>query len=171
MSDLFGGNFGWAAEPASQSVAAVSPNLATFRATEKIAENCAFEPHAVGDVANVASVAPWKAGIERLSLGRRPDLIDVRAWNLLVSDARMLLQNWGAEFAEYGWSTLDVFGVPVRPRGRRLGISGLISLLQGRPVDAVDVDTATIRNVRGEPNRFYRRLRADGAVPVWEWVR
>lgn len=169
MSGLFGGDYGWSTTPSEQVSQPMSPEWATNGATSKTAENCGFEAITKAGVASVASVALWNEGIERLSRARRPESIEPRAWNMLVADARMLAQLWGAEFAAHGWSTLDIFGVTPQPKGRRLDIIGLISLLHGRPVDAVDADTATIRNVRGAPNRFYRRLRAAGAVAVWEW--
>lgn len=166
MTGLFGGDFGWD----STAVSVVSPAPATIAATLESADFRGFEAPPATDVANVASVASWKAGIDRLADGRRPDAFENRAWAVLVSDARMLLQNWGADLFALGWGTLEVFGGNRNPRARRLDIPGLLPLLRGRPVEAIDADTALIRANRNDMMTFQRRLVAAGGVPVWDWV-
>jgi hypothetical protein len=166
MTDLFGGDFGWN----SPAVATVSPDAATKPATPETAVFCGVEAQTDPHVANVASVAAWKLGVERLSAGRRPANFNPRAWNILVSDARLLLQNWGADFVKLGWTTLEVFGVNRDPRARRLDIPGLLPVLHGRPVEAIDADTALIRaNIR-DTLTYQRKLVFPGGVPVWDWV-
>lgn len=85
-------------------------------------------------------------------------------------DARLVLQNWGSDLVALGWSTLDVFGVNRDPRHRRLDIPGLVYLLHGRPVEAIDRDTALIRATRNDTMTFRRSLVAPGGVPVWAWA-
>lgn len=85
-------------------------------------------------------------------------------------DARMLLQNWGADLIGMGWTTLEVFGVNRNPASRRLDVPGLIHFLHGRQVEAIDADTALIRENRRDTMTFQRRLVAPGGVPIWNWT-
>lgn len=184
-SALFSGDFGWSPD-AVASVASVAetegqrlerllsqpitPVLATPPATLEMADFCGFEGGAAPAVAGVASVAAWREGVELLSRSRCPQTVDPRRWRELVADARALLQNWGAELLGFGWTTLEVFGVNRDPRHRRLDIPGLLPVLRGRPVVAVDRDTATIRANRADLQTFQRQLVFRGGLPVWGWV-
>lgn len=121
-------------------------------------------------VANVASVANWAAGVERMARGYCPDGLRETEWRQMVMDARSTLQNWGADFIALGWTTLEVFGVNRNPRARRLDIPGLVYLLHGRPVEAIDRNTATIRANPRDCMTFQRGLVAPGGIPIWEWA-
>lgn len=91
-------------------------------------------------------------------------------WRRMVRDARSFLSLWGEDAAALGWSTLDIFGVNPDPAHGRYDRLGLVILLDGRAVEALSADSATIGDGRGHTT-FYRRLRAQGAVPVWRWCR
>lgn len=179
---LFSGDFDWSA-PAVASVASVAAPgtdarsvadgaqiAATDRATPEMADFCGSAPLSAGAVAGVATVAVWREGVELLTRGRCPEGIDPRRWRQIVSDARALVQNWGPDFHAQGWTTLEVFGVNPDPRRRGKGSRGLVALLKGRAVEAIDADTATIRAGRVDLQTYQRRLVASGGVPVWDWV-
>jgi len=100
----------------------------------------------------------------------RPDGLPEIEWRQMVMDARRTIQNWGADFVAFGWTTLQVFGVNRDPRHRRLDVLGLVYLLRGRPIEAIDADTALIRSARGDTTTFYRRLVAPGGVAAWDWA-
>lgn len=151
----------------SQNVRAGS---ATLRATPKSTELSGSQAHFTASVADVASVASWAAGVERMARGYRPAELGEAEWRQLVVDAKQTLQNWGADFIALGWTTLEVFGVNRDPRARRLDIPGLVYLLNGSPIEAIDQDTALIRANPRDTMTFHRRLVVTGGVPVWDWA-
>lgn len=181
----FSANFAWESD-AVANVAAVAEkgvgnseaplsqegvaNAATPDATPETTVFCGSEPRSTHSVASVASVANWKIGVDLMANARAPDGMQVRAWRELVMDARILLQNWGPDLVALGWTTLEVFGVNPNWRHRRLDVPGLAYLLRGRPVEALDRDTALIRANRVDTMTFQRRLIAAGGVPVWDWI-
>jgi hypothetical protein len=179
---LFSGDFDWSA-PDVASVASVAaeakvpeavavsrPISGTPVATPETADFCGVQADSHERVADVASVAGWREGVELLTRGRCPKGYDPRRWRQLVADARALVQNWGPDFHAQGWTTLEVFGVNPDPRRRGKGSRGLLPVLQGRAVEAVDRDTALIRAGRVDRQTYQRRLVAPGGVPVWERV-
>lgn len=170
MPDLFGGDFGWVAEPEAAAVATVSPVGATKAATKKPAENCGVEAPPATQVADIATVASWRAGVETLMASRPPANFTPQAWKILVADAQMLLRTWGKDFADLGWTTLEVFGVNRSPAHRRLDIPGVLTFLRGNMVEAIDRDTALIRVNANDTHTFHRRMVAAGGVPVWNWM-
>ena len=102
-------------------------------------------------VVAVVSVVPDGAGQRRL------DLVDVHRWQLAVRDARSFLSVLGREGGRARLERPPLFGlhpVPERPaasyrRLARYDCTGLIWLLQGRPVVALTADTAAIQVASG----------------------
>ena len=86
-----------------------------------------------------------------------PQLIEPEVWQQAVADARAFLARWGTQAAALGWTARELFGLhPVseRPAARyrrlsRYNSTGLIWLLQGRPVVALTVETAAIQTASG----------------------
>jgi hypothetical protein len=84
---------------------------------------------------------------------RCPDHVDPNRWQQCVTDARQFLATWGDRAAALGWSPRELFGlhqVPRQPaatyqRLSRYDATGLIWLLQGRPVVALTKDKAAIQ--------------------------
>src|SRR5204863_1294726 len=76
---------------------------------------------------------------------RCPDLVPVDRWPLAVEDGRRFLARWGEQAEALGWTARDLFGLhkpPEKPhpsysRLSRYDETGLIWLLQGRPVMAL----------------------------------
>ena len=88
---------------------------------------------------------------------RCPDFVETDRWRQCVTDAQRFLADWGDQAAALGWTADDLFGlhpVPERPalsycRLARYDCTGLLWLLQGRPVIALTDTTATIRTPSG----------------------
>jgi hypothetical protein len=84
---------------------------------------------------------------------RCPDLIPADRWQAAVGDDRAFLAKWGEQAEALGWTVRDLFGLhkpPEKPhpsysRLSRYDETGLIWLLQGRPVVAI----TTIKNPIG----------------------
>jgi hypothetical protein len=80
----------------------------------------------------------------------------VDRWQQAVADGRHFLAHWGDQAHALGWTAKDLFGLLVpehaKPSFNRLSRydeTGLIWLLQGRPVVAITEATATIKNSIG----------------------
>ena len=88
---------------------------------------------------------------------RCPDLVEIDRWQLAVRDAQSFLATWGQQAHALGWTTAELFGLhPIseRPpasynRLSRYDCTGLIWLLQGRPVVALTAETAAIQTASG----------------------
>lgn len=83
-----------------------------------------------------------------------PALVPVGRWQQAVEDGKRFLAKWGEQAQALGWSSADLFGlheIPAKPhpsysRLSRYDATGLIWLLEGRPVVALTETAATIRN-------------------------
>jgi hypothetical protein len=88
---------------------------------------------------------------------RCPDLVPPDRWQDAVDDGRAFLAKWGEQAEALGWTARDLFGLhtpPEKPhpsysRLSRYDETGLIWLLQGRPVVALTGATAAIQNPSG----------------------
>jgi hypothetical protein len=86
-----------------------------------------------------------------------PALVDVARWRQAVEDGSCFLAKWGSQAEALNWSSADLFGLhtpPEKPhpsynRLSRYDGTGLIWLLQGRPVVALTADTASIKGITG----------------------
>jgi hypothetical protein len=104
---------------------------------------------------------------------RCPDLIEPADWQQAVEDARRFLATWGEQAEALGWTARDLFGLmPVldqpRPSYRRLSRydeTGLVWLLQGRPVVALTEATAAIQSPTGAVT-VYRKLNKPALGPL-----
>ena len=116
----------------------------------------------------VALVAPtplWRRALPNTSpptAGSRP-----------YEDGRRFLAKWGEQAEALGWTPRDLFGLhkpPDQPhpsyrRLSRYDETGLIWLLQGRPVVALTAATAAIENPTGAIT-VYRRYDKPALGPV-----
>jgi hypothetical protein len=95
---------------------------------------------------------------------RCPDLVPAARWQHAVEDGVAFLTRWGDQAEALGWTTRDLFGLdtpPAKPhpsysRLSRYDETGLIWLLQGRPVVALTEATAAIQSSTGAIT-IYRR--------------
>jgi hypothetical protein len=86
-----------------------------------------------------------------------PELVEHDRWQQGIGDANGFLAAWGARAHTLGWTTRELFGlhaVPERPsasyrRLSRYDETGLIWLLQGRPVVALAKTEADILGYSG----------------------
>jgi hypothetical protein len=88
---------------------------------------------------------------------RCPGHVPVARWQQCVEDGRRFLATWGAQAEALGWTARDLFGlfpIPGNPhpsfnRLSRYDHTGLIWLLQGKPVIALTEATAVIQSPSG----------------------
>jgi hypothetical protein len=93
-----------------------------------------------------------------------------RVWQQLIADGHRFLDVWGAEAARLGWGTLDLFGVHPGAPAARYDVMGLIPMVRGGEVIAIEPTRATTRMPSGGLLTYLRRPQP-GAVPIWNWGR
>jgi hypothetical protein len=102
-----------------------------------------------------------------------PKHVPADRWQQAVQDGRRFLAKWGAQAVALGWTPRDLFGLHKSPdqphpsyrRLSRYDETGLIWLLQGRPVVALTAATAAIENPTGAIT-VYRRYDNPALGPV-----
>jgi hypothetical protein len=105
---------------------------------------------------------------------RPPVLVPVERWQRCLEDGSRFLAVWGEQAEALNWSSADLFGLhspPENPHAtyNRLGRAdetGLVWLLQGRPVVALTGTTATIRNPATGAITTYRKHNKPGFGPL-----
>jgi hypothetical protein len=127
----------------------------------------AREQHRTCDISDISDQSPPPA-TERPPFGRLnrfgrtfavlearcPDGVPTDRWQQCVDDGRTFLTRWGHQAFDLGWTAKDLFGlfpVPENPhpsfsRLSRYDQTGLVWLLDGRPVIALTDSTAAIRS-------------------------
>jgi hypothetical protein len=104
---------------------------------------------------------------------RCPELVPPGRWQQCVADAQQFLVAWGEPAEALEWSARDLFGlapVPAQPhpsyrRLSRYDETGLLWLLQGRPVVALTEATAAIQSPTGAVT-VYRRFNKPALGPL-----
>jgi hypothetical protein len=115
----------------------------------------------------------YRRTFARLQL-KPPTLVEIERWRRCVQDGSKFLALWGERAEAMGWRSTDLFGlhaVPDKPhpsyqRLSRYDATGLIWLLQGRPVVALTETTASIRNLKTGNVTVYRKYNKPGLGPV-----
>lgn len=111
--------------------------------------------------------AEWREGYATFSAMECPADFPPQRWTQAVLDGRSFLVQWGMKAAQLGWTATDLFGVsPIAP-WPRVGMIGLIPLLNGDVVTALDESAATISASSGSTLRYYRLIERDGRACIW----
>lgn len=111
--------------------------------------------------------ADWRAGFAEFCVMPSPDDFPTHRWQQAVHDGFAFLSTWGMDAVRLGWSATDLFGASPAAPWARAGMLGLIPLLNGDTVVALDTDAATIETRSGSRLR-YRRHVASGRVCLWQ---
>jgi hypothetical protein len=99
--------------------------------------------------------------------------VNTPRWQQAVEDAKAFLGTWGEQAHSLNWSNRDLFGLHTPPeqphpsysRLSRYDATGLIWLLEGRPVVALTADTAAIETTTGSI-LTYRKANKPALGPV-----
>jgi len=143
-----------------------------FEGFEGDLSRCLFENEAAGDRGRSDTFGGLGRTYAALA-ARSPEHVSADRWQQAVQDGRRFLAKWGEQAAALGWRPRDLFGLqkspdPLHPSYRRLSRydeTGLIWLLQGRPVVALTDATAAIENPTGAIT-VYRRYDKPALGPV-----
>jgi hypothetical protein len=120
--------------------------------------------HAQGPASKRGSEQNLYGSTIALLEARCPDLVPAKRWQQAVSDGKTFLTRWGDQAHALGWTARDLFGLIAVPehaepsfnRLSRYDETGLIWLLQGRPVVALTEAAAAIQSSTGAIT-IYRR--------------
>ena len=113
-------------------------------------------PEKTGTVPGTVVGQRYQNTLEALRL-RCPEFVEADRWQQAIHDADSFIATWGEQAHSLGWTARDLFGlhpIPERPtasyqRLSRYDDTGLVWLLQGRPVMAFTADTAAIQTESG----------------------
>ena len=106
----------------------------------------------------------WAEGFARLNCASPIRGFSAETWQRLINDGGVFLDLWGNEASALGWTVADVFGVDPTVPAARFDRMGLIPLINGGAVAAIDATSATIKTRTGGTLR-YRLANVGGAGP------
>jgi len=113
-----------------------------------------------GDIetdAGVSAATPFAEALTELE-NHRPQGVGEARWREALKDGRRLLETWGSQAANLGWTANDLFGLhPIAPLAR-YDAMGLLWLLHGRPVVSLTATEATIQASSGATLSFQRAV-------------
>jgi hypothetical protein len=110
--------------------------------------------------------AEW-LGLSTLSSAEPAEGFSAARWQQILGDAARFVDEWGEQAVRLGWHVVDVFGVHVRAPSARYDGMGLVPMLRGGNVVALNANRATIRMPSGA-DLSYLRLPCQDAVPIWD---
>jgi hypothetical protein len=149
-----------AAQPAETKIANNEVGAAPIGPNEE--DNDQIKTPTPAKVEKVAKVQPqllasaYQSAFDILER-KCPDFVPDDRWRQVVDDGQQFLIVWGEQAEAFGWSARELFGLhspPERPvasyqRLARYDETGVIWLLQGRPVVALTETTAAIQHSSG----------------------
>ncbi len=104
----------------------------------------------------------WAEALAALgSLVRPAEGFTPNQWHRIVNDAARFVENWSAHAVKQGWGILDVFGVHPLAPAARYDAMGLVLLIRGGEVIALDERRATIRMPSGAELTYLKRPRKE----------
>jgi hypothetical protein len=125
------------------------------------------------EIQRLASLSPTQYEQVWAIRAKCPAYVEVDRWQQAVKDARRFLATWGEQAEALGWTSRELLGLhapPERPaasyqRLSRYDATGLVWLLQGRPVVALTAKTAVIQPASGGIV-IYRKYNKPALGPV-----
>ena len=110
----------------------------------------------------------WARCFARLEPALAPAGFSDCEWRELLQDGNRFFEQWGPQAAELGWTALDLFGVhPVAPAAR-YDCMGLVPIIRGHVVVALDNVKASLQGRSGASLTYLRRP-LSGAVLLWDY--
>jgi hypothetical protein len=129
--------------------------------------HAAFEERAALIEYGAAVPRAWAEGFAQLNCASPITGFSAETWQRLINDGGAFLDRWGNEAAALGWTVTDVFGVDPTAPAARFDRMGLVPLINGGAVVAIDATSATLKTRTGGTLR-YHLANVAGAVPLWE---
>ena len=109
----------------------------------------------------------WAEGFARLDCTKPPAGMALGRWKQILNDGGLFLDQWAHKAAALGWSVVDVVGVDPDAPTARYDNMGLVPMIGGHRVVAINADGARLEIGPGRFQTHRRRLNP-GAVALWE---
>lgn len=93
-----------------------------------------------------------------------PDGWSAIEWRQVLDDVGSFLGRWSERAAELGWTAIELYGIHRSAPRTRYDVMGLVPLLAGRSLIALDKYAATIRGESGSVLTFRRQKRGDAVA-------
>jgi hypothetical protein len=119
----------------------------------------------------IAAPPLWDEGCAALRAMPSPPGFPLDRWRGIIDATGTFLDHWAAEAIRCGWSDLDVFGCHNTAPTARRDAMGLLMLLDGCEVAAIDAEGADLVTVGSARQRFRCRSLPPGTVLLWQLVR
>jgi hypothetical protein len=145
----------------------LGPSVTKVTGVTGVLSDAAFEERAALIEYGADVARDWAESFARLDLAAPPPDFSYDGWRTVVNDGGRFLDQWADEAARLGWQAADVFGVhPIAPSAR-FDAMGLVPIIRGGDVTAINERSATIRSPGGQ-FLIYMRRPSGGAVCLWE---
>jgi hypothetical protein len=138
----------------------------------------ASQPRDDGAAAPSDCLACVRREIDELEQGQKPYGLTDERWFTLLRDLRNFTEQWLDLALGCGWALNELYGAPSELHHRRLDQSGVVVLLDGRPVVSIDANRIVISNGRHPAHVFYRQspgvsvpFERGGGDLVWNTLR
>lgn len=109
----------------------------------------------------------WAEGFARLDRAAPPTGFSEERWRLAIDDGGHFLDRWAKEAVDLGWRAEDVFGVHPATPACRYDQMGLVMLICGGEVIALNKRSATIQS-RGGSRLTYNKRSELAGICLWE---
>ncbi len=129
------------------------------------------EAHTASPESHTEAHADLRANLARVRSAPAPSGFAAARWDQLSADVLAFEREWLDTAIALGWTERDLFAVhPTRPEVRH-DCAGLLWLLNGAEIAALDAECAVIRTKQGN-TLTYRKRRGvrDEARLLWECV-
>lgn len=110
----------------------------------------------------------WRAGFAAFCVMPPPDHFLAHRWEQAVHDGFAFLSAWGPEAYRLGWTATDLFGGSASSPWSRVGMLGLVPLLNGDTVVDLSEKAAIIESKSGSRLAYRRHVASGGRVCLWE---
>jgi hypothetical protein len=112
----------------------------------------------------------WAEGYARLCAMTRPASIAEGDWAAIIDAAGRLLDRWGPQLAEAGWTVEELFGAHRLAPWARLDRVGLVRFLTRLDVVDVTADSVTVADAKGARTNIRHRYdaRDQGWTLLWD---
>ena len=111
--------------------------------------------------------ADWIDGLAKLRAMPCPASVRPDRWRQVTGDAARFVADWGVSAAALGWETLDLFGCHPLAPDQRFDCMGVVWLMTGVSIVAVDTDAIAMRTKSGARQMFYRSRTPSRGIPMW----
>lgn len=111
----------------------------------------------------------WAEAFARMDCMTRPTSISYKAWQNIINNTGLMLDNYIKDIIAHGWSVADIFGVHSIKLEKRYDCMGLLTLLGESHVVAVSADKITLLTKNDKTHGFYRMRVNNPAQKIMIW--